>query len=91
MPHDLSPHDLSNVIRLPLKSNKTETAQTEQANSEEQASQLEVQAIASCLDYLHSEARKLGKTMTAHLIGAAAESLRQESGRSGEEVTGHTS
>lgn len=91
MPHDSSSHDLSNVIQLPLKSSKTEPAQSEQANSEEQAPHLEAQAIASCLDYLHSEAQKLGKTMTAHLIGAAAESLRQESGRSGEEITGHSS
>jgi hypothetical protein len=37
----------------------------------------ETRAIVSCLDYLYGETIKLDERMAAHLIGAAAESLRQ--------------
>ncbi len=90
MPHDSSPPHPSNVIQLPLNRGKAGAASADEAASQEQAALSESRAIASCLDYLHGEARKLGKTMTAHLIGAAAESLRQESGQK-EEITGRTS
>ena len=37
-----------------------------------------MKAIASCLEYLYGESMRLGQRLPAHLIGAAAESLRQE-------------
>lgn len=71
------PYDFPNVIQFPSDGGK-DGGKSHRAAEAEQAKESETQAIASCLDYLHGEARKLGKTMTAHLIGAAAESLRQE-------------
>jgi hypothetical protein len=38
----------------------------------------ELQAISSCLDYLYGELRRLDQQLAARLIGAAAESIRQE-------------
>lgn len=38
----------------------------------------EMQAIAACLEYLYGEAMRMEVHMSAHLIGAAAESLREK-------------
>lgn len=38
----------------------------------------EMKSIASCLEYLYGEAVRLDVRMSAHLIGAAAESLREQ-------------
>lgn len=65
-------HDYSNIFDL---------ARFRQAIRETSASRQErlsdVQAIATCLDYLYGELVKLDERMTAHLVGAAAESLRE--------------
>lgn len=55
---------------LPDPAEKTE--QAEEAPAEEMG------AIASCLEYLYGECMRLNQRLPAHLIGAAAESLRQE-------------
>lgn len=47
----------------------------------------EMRAIASCLSYLYGETMKLDRRMAAHLIGAAAESLREEIRRSEEKAS----
>lgn len=38
----------------------------------------EMYAVLSCLEYLYGEAVRLQARMSAHLIGAAAESLRRQ-------------
>lgn len=75
------PHENSNVIHLSRFHRQVgepfnDTASEEVHCDPEHASEL--QAIASCLDYLYVELRKLDQSMSAHLIGAAAECLRQE-------------
>ena len=75
------PHENSNVIHLSHFHHRASEAFNGLESEElraypERAS--EIQAIASCLDYLYSELTKLDQSMGAHLIGAAAECLRQE-------------
>jgi hypothetical protein len=38
----------------------------------------EMKAVLSCLEYLYGEAVRVQARMSAHLIGAAAESMRRE-------------
>ncbi len=38
----------------------------------------EMKAVLSCLEYLYGEATRMQARMSAHLIGAAAESMRRE-------------
>lgn len=79
------PHDRSNILELVLYRDRR-LAGEEPANATRAGesrgpanglSDGEARAIVSCLDYLYGETIKLDERMAAHLIGAAAESLRQ--------------
>jgi hypothetical protein len=74
------PHDHSNILEL---------ERFRRAIPESTPRRLDrsgdVKAIATCLDYLYGELLKLDEKMTAHLVGAAAESLRQNLPRSDED------
>lgn len=73
------PHDQSNILELVLYRDRR-LASREQAPAESDKlsdkPHEEVRAIVSCLEYLYGETIKLDQRMAAHLIGAAAEALR---------------
>lgn len=79
------PHEPTNVVHLSVFHRQLDEEVTDIGGNESEPTEApkhsaELHAIAGCLDYLYAEVKKLDQHMTAHLIGAAAESLRQEAG-----------
>jgi hypothetical protein len=81
MPRD----ELSNVYTfMPKLDAETEAGPQETASVGEESGDPEgnrlheMAAILSCLEYLYGEAVRIQARMSAHLIGAAAESMRRE-------------
>jgi hypothetical protein len=81
MPRD----ELSNVYTfMPKIDPESEAAEPDPAPAAEGADDAEgdrlheMAAILSCLEYLYGEAVRIQARMSAHLIGAAAESMRRE-------------
>lgn len=73
------PRNDSNILELVFSRDPELSGKDGQATAElEAAPEDEIRAIASCLEYLYGESMRLGQKLPAHLIGAAAESLRQE-------------
>lgn len=79
------PHDWSNIVELASRrEHLRESHERQPCNRAESAlenfdaiDEDHVRAIVSCLDYLYGETVKCDHRMAAHLIGAAAECLRQ--------------
>lgn len=87
------PRNDSNILELVFSRDRDLSSAVTQAHGDarsathneiEEPPEEEMQAIASCLEYLYGESMRLGQRLPAHLIGAAAESLRQEVTRLGE-------
>jgi hypothetical protein len=82
------PHDRSNILELVLYRDRrlaggasgTDGAPSAANGHAPDQEEGDARAIVNCLDYLYLETIKLDERMAAHLIGAAAESLRQRLG-----------
>lgn len=73
------PRNESNILELVFSRDPELSGKDSAATAElDAAPEDEIRAIASCLEYLYGESMRLGQKLPAHLIGAAAESLRQE-------------
>lgn len=73
------PRNESNILELVFSRDRdVKPSAAPRAEETSAASTQEMKAIASCLEYLYGESMRLGQRLPAHLIGAAAESLRQE-------------
>jgi len=87
------PRNDTNILELVFSRDRDLASAATQSNGDaaggsasdiDEPPEQEMQAIASCLEYLYGESMRLGQRLPAHLIGAAAESLRQEVTRLGE-------
>lgn len=79
------PRNESNILELVFSRDRDVNGASAPTSTPEGSPDEEMRAIASCLEYLYGESMRLGQRLPAHLIGAAAESLRQEIGRHDDE------
>jgi hypothetical protein len=79
------PHNGSNILELVLyRDNRLGTGQKSESEPDLPTKpEDEIRAIVSSLEYLYGETIKLDRRMAAHLIGAAAEALRQDRSQTG--------
>jgi hypothetical protein len=79
--------ETSNVYPFPTALPASDTGRTDVARGDasdttaDEGRLAEMTAILSCLEYLYSESVRLEARLGAHLIGAAAESMRTEISR----------